>query len=141
MKNKIRVHDQPRPFMKWQTGEYERFHQIKHSFPISFLLLCKLTGITPRQILTDFADNLSCSGWKRQGRDIAKQHLINYFIAHKYGETYYSPEEIREIFSEMDAVGRLFPKGDDEMISIYGQWRDKHYKSWFKTWYTKNRRV
>lgn len=83
---------------------------------------------------------LSCVSWKREGRDQAKEKLIEYFLEHKYGQDYYTPEDLREIFREMDAVGMLFPLDDTEMVDIYANWRDKHYKYWFEKWWGKCRR-
>jgi hypothetical protein len=37
--------------------------------------------VTPETIIKDFADNPSCESWQRDGRDKAKEHLINYFVA------------------------------------------------------------
>src|SRR5690606_37624847 len=103
-----------KPVMKWQTGAYSRIAEFKITLPYPFLLLCKLVDTTPEQMLRDFADNLSCGSWKREGRTEAKTHLIDYFLAAGYGRGLYSEEEIRKIFSEMDAVGLLFPGNSKE---------------------------
>lgn len=97
--------------------------------------------ITPENVVCDFMDNLSCGSWKREGRDEAKEHLINYFISHGYGQHHYSEADIREIFKEMDALGLLFPKnGKRKMVDIYAKWRDKYHTHWFKKWFRKPRR-
>jgi len=95
----------------------------------------------PRTHLKDFTDNLSCSAKNRKGRDEAKQNLVDYFIAHHYGQQFYTPDEIKEMFKDMDAVGRLFPEDDDGMIEVYGHWRDRQYKSWFTRWFNKLKRI
>lgn len=51
--------------------------------------------VTPEDVIRDFTDNLSCGSWKREGRDKAKEYLINYFITHGYGQHHYSEEDIR----------------------------------------------
>jgi hypothetical protein len=86
-------------------------------------------------------ENLSCGSWNRHGRDQAKEKLIEYFLEHGYGQNYYSPEDLCQIFKEMDAVGLLFPSDDSDMIDIYALWREKHYKFWFKMWFGKYRRI
>jgi len=84
-------------------------------------------------VIRDFTDNLGCGSWNREGRDRIKEHLINYFIAHGYGQHHYNENDIREMFKEMDAVGRLFPRdGKMELIDLYAEWREKHHKYWFK---------
>jgi hypothetical protein len=60
-------------FPKWQTGEYARAGKLNCSLPQSFLAMCKLTDVTPRTVIIDFRDNLSCGSWKREGRDTAKE--------------------------------------------------------------------
>jgi hypothetical protein len=130
-----------KPELKWQTGDYERYAQFNFILPYQFLLLCRLVDVTPEQVVVDFTDNLSCGSWKREGRDKAKEHLINYFIAHGYGQQHYSEEDIRQMFKEMDALGLLFPtNGKRKMVDLYADWRDKHHTWWFKKWFRKPRR-
>lgn len=136
-----KIPQKPKPELKWQTGAYERHAEYKFILPYQFLLLCRLMDITPGDLLNDFMDNLSCGSWKRQGRDEAKEHLINYFIAHGYGQQHYTEEDIREIFKEMDALGLLFPtNGKGKMVDLYAKWRNKHHNYWFKKWFRKPRR-
>ncbi|MBO9595003.1 MAG: hypothetical protein J7599_19015 [Niabella sp.] len=130
----------PKPELKWQTGAYERHAHFQFILPYQFLLLCRLMDVTPQEALTDFMDNLSRGCWNREGRDAAKEHLINYFIAHGYGQQHYTEADIREIFKEMDAVGLLFPRGSNgKMVGRYAKWRDKHQTWWFKKWFRKPR--
>jgi hypothetical protein len=130
-----------KPRLKWQTGPYARFAEYKFALPYPFLLLCKLMNITPDQLLTDFMHNLSCGSWKREGRDMAKARLIEYFIEHKYGQAFYSETDIREIFKEMDAIGLLWPEqAKMKMMDLHAAWRDKYHTYWFKKWYRKPRR-
>jgi hypothetical protein len=136
MKKKIIV----KPDMDWQVKEYSRTQDFHLTLPYQFLLLCKLVDTPPQRLLIDFMDNLSCGSWKRQGRDQAKEKLIEYFLEHGYGQGHYSPEDLRQMFTEMDAVGLLFPNDDSDMIDTYAAWREKHYKYWFKKWWGKYRR-
>jgi hypothetical protein len=97
--------------------------------------------VTLERVVIDFMDNLSHASWKRQGRDKPKEHLVDYFIAHGYGQHHYTEEDIRRIFKEMDALGLLFPiNGKRKMLDAYVQWRNKHHTYWFKQWYQKPRR-
>ena len=131
-----------KPAMKWQTGDYNRDAEFKFPLPYQFLLLCKLMDITPESIIRDFTDNLGCSSLHRQGRDTAKEHLFNYFIAHGYGQQHYTETDIRSIFTEMDALSLLFPcNGNMKLIDCYDHWRSKHYRYWFKKWFRKPRRL
>lgn len=69
------VQRKPQPVLKWQTGDYDRHAEFKFVLPYPFLLLCRLVDKTPEDIIRDFADNLSCGSWKREGRDEAKAHF------------------------------------------------------------------
>lgn len=124
-----------KPIMKWQVGKYDRHAEFKFILPDQFLLLCKLMDVTPETVLLDFLDNLNCGSWKREGRENVREILIEYFIEHGYGQNYYNSESIRQIFKEMKAVGLLFPNDSKEkMLDSYVDWREKHYKYWFKKW-------
>ncbi|ANI90689.1 hypothetical protein A9P82_08460 [Arachidicoccus ginsenosidimutans] len=109
--------------------------------PYSFLLIAKLVNVPPDDLVTDFMDNLSCGSWKREGRDKAKEKLVDYFIAHGYGQDYYTEDDIRTMFKELDAIGVSWPdEGNSKMIDLYAKWRNKHYNYWFKKWWRKIRR-
>jgi hypothetical protein len=130
-----------KPGFEWQTDAYERNAEFRFILPEQFLLLCKLVGVPPEEMIRDFMDNLSCASWHRKGRDEAKAHLINYFIMHGYGQHHYTEEDIRTMFKEMDALGLLFPEnGSREAIDRYAAWRDEHHIYWFNKWFTKLRR-
>ncbi len=131
----------PKPSLTWQQAEYNRQGQFNFTLPQQFVLLCKLMGIPPRQILVDFMDNISCGSWKREGRETAKEKLIDYFLEHGYGNQYYSPEEIRSIFKELDAIGMLYPfNANQEFINEHTRWREDYHTWWFQKWYKKNNR-
>ena len=131
----------PKPILKWQKGPYNRHATFQFILPYPFLLLCRLMEVTPEEVIRDFTDNLSCGSYKREGREEAKEHLVNYFIAHGYGRHHYSEEDIRQMFTEMDALGLLFPKnGKAKLIDLYAKWREGHQRYWFKKWFHKPRR-
>lgn len=130
-----------KPRMKWQTGAYEQHADFRFTLPYQFLLLCRLTDITPDQVLTDFMDNLSCGSWKREGRDRAKEKLIDYFVEHGYGQQHYTVEDIRTMFRELEAIGLLWPEGAKmKLIDLHSEWRDKYHIYWFKKWRQKPKR-
>jgi hypothetical protein len=131
----------PEPRMKWQRGHYASVQDIRLHIPYSLILLCKLWGTTPRDVLIDFMDNLSHGGWKRANKDAARQHLRDYVSAMNYGIQYYSIADVQQMFRELDAIGLLWPDGAKmEMIERHAQWRDGYYEWWFKKWMGKYRR-
>ena len=138
VKNKPR---KPKPILKWQTGAYDRYAEFEFWIPYQSLLLSKLTDVTPKKLVPDFLDNLSCEAWAREGRDKAKEYLINYFIEMGYGQPNYTEADLRDVFKEMDAVAMLFPaNGKMKLTNSYSKWRSKHYNFWFKKWFRKIRR-
>ena len=76
-----------------------------------------------------------CDSWNREALDNEKEQLINYFIAHGYGQHNYSEEDIRKIFKEMDALGMLFPtNANNDLVDLYTKWLHKHHTHWFNQW-------
>lgn len=133
---------EPKPVLEWQTGDYKRQTEFKFTLPYQFLLLCKLMDVTPQQVLSDFMDNISCGSWKREGRDKAKNKLIEYFLEHGYGQQYYTVNEIESIFKELDAIGMLYPKdADTDIINEHTRWRENYHTWWFEKWFNKNKRT
>ena len=127
---------------EWQIREYSRIAEFKLTIPQQFLMLCKLLNVTPRQMIVDFMDNLACSSWKREGRDIAKQKLVEYIITHNYGREYFSEEDIRRIFRELDAIGMLYPvNASQELIEEHTRWRENYHAWWFKKWFERFNRA
>jgi hypothetical protein len=119
----------------WQTGDLKSYSSFSFNIPQQFLMLCRLMRVTPQQLLADFMDNLSCSTANREGRDAAKQHLINYFLDHGYGNREYSREEILSIFKELDAIGLLYPsRGSEKIIQAHLQWRENYWEYWLSRW-------
>jgi hypothetical protein len=53
----------------------------------------------------------------------------------------YSPEEIKAMFTEMDAMGMLFPfNSAPEIQEKHVQWREWYHKYWFDKWFNKRSR-
>lgn len=92
-------------------------------------------------MLHDFMINLAGEHGNEQDGGKTNEPLINYFIAHGYGMEYYSEEDLRQVFKEMNALQLLFPaNGKLKLIELYANWRSKHHSYWFKKWYKKPRR-
>lgn len=118
---------QPDPFAPTQI--------IPLNLPPAFLLLCKLWGVEPRLVLINFMHNLGCGSWVQQGRDGAQAHLKNYALEMGYGSNCYTKEEIKQMFAELDAIGRLFPDtADTKMLNLHLRWRKAYYNHWYKKW-------
>lgn len=118
-----------------QTADFKPTQTITIDIPPQLLMLCRLINIPPKELIIDFMDNLSCGSWRREGRDRAKQLLIEYFIEHGYGRERFSALELQSIFKELDALGMLFPKdGDDDLIDAYAQWRKNYQQYWLRKW-------
>ena len=128
------------PHMPWQKDEYSRLLELHTFLPYGFLLLCKLWNATPQTLLSDFMYNLAHGAWKREGRKAAKSMLVQYILAMGYGQQQYTERDIENMFSELDALGLLFPNGNEKVRDLYVQWRDEHYKYWFDKWYYKYKR-
>lgn len=128
------------PRYKWATGSYERDPDMHFILPWQFLYLCKLTGVTPATVLDQFMNDLSCDSWKRSKNENIRIHAIEYFIQSGYGQDYYSEQDIRQMFREMDAVGSLWPQTNKiKVIEWHAKWRNKYQHFWFKKWYNKLR--
>lgn len=129
------------PCEPWQVGAYSRKLSLDIVLPYPFLLLCKLWEVTPEDIIIDFLDNLAHASWKREGREVPKQKLVEYILLSGYGKGYYGEENILQMFRELDALGLLFPKnGSNETLNSYVSFRENFYKHWFNHWYYTSRR-
>jgi hypothetical protein len=131
----------PEPELKWQFDAYAKIQEFRFILPYGFLLLCRLWNTSPNEVLGDFMDNLSCGSWKREGRDEAKINLFNYIIEMKYGQDHYAEDDLLQMFTELDAIGMLWPEHcKGKFMSMHARWRDKYYNWWFKKWHRKYRR-
>jgi len=132
------LHSQPKPDMKWQVGDYKRHAEFRFMIPYQFLLLCKLFGVTPEQMLVDFMDNAGLGSWKREGKEGARARLKEYLLQCRYGQEHFREADIQTMFGELEAIGLLWPDGAKMgFIDLHAEWRDKYYKYWFKKWFKK----
>jgi hypothetical protein len=133
--------DKSNPKHSWQTGAYSRKLQLNILLPHQFLMLCRLWETTPETIITDFLDNLAHASWKREGRDAAKQKLVEYILFSGYGKQHYTEENLLQMFKELDAIGLLFPTtADDKTVDAYVAFREAFHEHWFRQWYYKTTR-
>ena len=135
------VKGKPQPRMDWQVDEYDRFPEVRLVLPYQFLLLCRLVDKPPLELINDFMHNLSHGSYKREGRGKLRKLLRKYFLLHGYGQHRYTKKEIYKLFSEMNAVGLLFPQhAPDKLSDLYCQWRTEYHHFWFNKWFGKNNR-
>jgi hypothetical protein len=129
------------PRQPWQQGKYARRLKLDIILPYQFLLLCRLWEVNPEDLITDFLDNLSHASWKREGRDTAKQKLVEYCLESGYGKNLYTEQQIIQIFKEIDAIGMMFPaKAGAMLLEKYVAFRDVYQDHWFNQWFYKTRR-
>lgn len=115
-----------------------RREDLRLVMPCQFRMLCALTNVSPKKILHDFMNTLAMESF---GLGKVKQEiLIEYFLQCGYIQEHYTPENIRTIFSELNAVALLWPdKAGTKIINRHAKWRKMYHKYWFKKWRWKNR--
>lgn len=141
-KSKTKKRKTLKPILKWQTGEYSRDAEFHFYLPYQFLLLCKLMNVTPEDVLHRFMETLDCGSWRREEiSEKARQLIIDYFIECGYGKDYYTEEDKRKIFQELNAIGVVFPHNAKmKLLDLHSTWRHKYHNYWFKKWFKKIRR-
>jgi hypothetical protein len=75
------------PRYKWDTGSYQRDQEIRFILPWQFLYLCKLTEVTPHEVLDRFMNDLGQESWKRRENAGVRQALVEYFTLCGYGQS------------------------------------------------------
>lgn len=129
------------PRLNWQTGLFAETQSMQFALPYGFLLLCKLWNISPRLLLGNFMNDLSCGSWNRENKDGAKTHLQQYILSLGYGADAYSSADVQQMFAELDAIGRLFPDDcSDKMLDLHIKWRNRYYDYWYRKWQRRYRR-
>ena len=132
-----------KPKMPWQVDAYERLQTIQFFVPYNLLLLCRITGITPWKLISDFLSSLEgydmVDDFPVECREIA----VDYFISQGYGKENYSEEELRQMFAEMQALKMLFPhdnSASEQLVDDYCAWREGHQAYWFDKWFYRGRK-
>ena len=130
-----------KPVEKPKSDPYSRDQDIRLDLPYQFMLLCKLVQVPPERMLRDFMTNVGRDSWDRSSNEAQRTTALAYFMECGYGQDFYTPEDLRQIFWDLDAIGGLWPRGAEmKMIDLQAKWRDKYHKYWFKKWYRKVRR-
>jgi hypothetical protein len=114
--------------------------ELRLRIPCDVVMMCNLMDIKPEHLLRDF---LSCLAVENNERNPAKakQACIDFFISYGYGSEYYSEEERRQMFTELQRINDLwFEEVPSKFIDLHANWRRKYWKQWFKKWYWKVRR-
>lgn len=146
MKKKVVVKKKPqrrkiKPILPWQVGEYAQYHSEKIRIPFQLLLICKILNIPPMDLIDDFLNNAALAAWKREGKEMAREKMIDYLIACGYGKNFYSDEERRQLLNEANAQGLIWPKDAAiELFDLAVKWRDSYHKYWFDKWFWKGNR-
>ena len=126
---------------KWDKDEYARDQTLRLILPWQFLFMCKLSDVTPDTVINQFMNDLGHENWKRRENDAVRQTLVDYFVMSGYGQKWYTEQEIRQMFKELDAIGSLWPENSGiKTIRRHAKWRNRYHDYWFKKWYRKLRR-
>jgi hypothetical protein len=130
-----------KPRLPWQIDLYSEYISEEIRIPPQLLLICKLLSVPPIDLITDFLDNASLAAWKRQGREAAREKVMEYILACGYGEEFYSEAEIRQLLKEADAQGMVWPKDADmKLLDASSNWRELYQPYWFNRWFWKHNR-
>lgn len=131
----------PKPRLPWQVGEYSSHQTGKFWIPPQLLLICKLLGIPPMELIYDFLNNAALASWKREGNEAARQKAIEYLLACRYGREHYSETEIAQLLKEADARGMLWPKSPDmKLLDASSKQRSLYDAHWFNQGFWKYNR-
>lgn len=126
---------------EWDKGKYKRDQTIRFTLPWQFVYLCKLAEVPPDEVLDRFMNDLGHESWKRRENDAVREVLVNYFILCGYGQQWYSEQDVRQMFKELDAIGSLWPRDAKmKLIDLHAKWRNKYQRYWFRKWFRKPRR-
>lgn len=122
-----------------QRKRNKRHIEFSTMMPWQFYLLCKLLKVEPRKVIYDFLCNAGMEGYGMGETQRAK--ATKCIISCRYGQDFYTEEDIRRILKEMESISTLFPNnGKSKLFDIHSHWRKKYYKYWFKKWFMKVRR-
>ncbi len=117
----------------------DRIFEFSCIIPYQFDLLCKLAEVDPHKVLYEFMANVGMESFGLG--DEYHQKAMEYFLACGYGQHYYTPEDMRRIFKEMESISGLYPyNSTPELQEKHVQWRRAYYKFWFERWTMKYRR-
>jgi hypothetical protein len=101
--------------------------------PIQFLELCKMLEVTPVKVINDLVWNIASRVTFKDA--IVKQQATEYFVNQGYGRQYYTPDEIRQMLTELGIVVGLRPDVQPGLqLNEYSNMRDTFIKVWVNKW-------
>lgn len=123
--------------------KFNRRQEMRFHIPPHFYLLCRLMNVAPIDMLREFMNNVGCESFQRSADDGIRTVAMEYVIRCGYGQDFYSEEEVRLMFKEMDAIGMLWPdkvSGHELFFDTHAKWRDEYLEYWFEKWHSRIRR-
>ena len=119
------------------------YEQLSITLPFKFLLLCKVLGLKPANVLQEFMNYTAKE--IRGDNDKARTAAEEYFLACGYGQNHYTPDDLRLMLKELDALRLIWPEDKDPMaeqdlIKRYSQYHKKYCRYWFTKWFNKVRK-
>jgi hypothetical protein len=125
------------PGKPWQGSQSI---DLRLRIPCDVVMICKLTGIEPEKLIKDFLTTLALEKSSKVSQ-AAKDASVEYFVRSSYGNQFYSEDEIRQMFRELQNVQDLWLEDtSSKFIDHHSRWLSKYWKQWFKRWYNKVRR-
>jgi hypothetical protein len=114
--------------------------QLNLRIPSEVVMLCKLMNTRPHDVVQAFLSCLAVEKDKDNPEE-AKQACADFFIHYGFGNSYYSKDEIRQMFAELGKVNDLMPENPSmKFLDQHCSWERKYNKQWFKSWFWRIRR-
>ncbi|SHE40646.1 hypothetical protein [Pedobacter caeni] len=132
-------------FKKYQ--EVPEMYATKHmplnlTIPPNFRMLCALLDVKPTQVINDFMAIVS-SSYQVNFPIEANKAAVEYLLKCEYGKRYFYKEDIAVMLSELEAVRvvtETMDKSNSTEMNLFFCFKHMQAQTWFKTWYTKNKR-
>jgi hypothetical protein len=106
--------------------------------PFQFVLLCRLLGITPEKMLTEFAEHVAMTTWKNQNSENQRKLLREYISEMKYGCERFSVAELKELLQHLSVFSSInLADAPVSLLEVHETWRDQYLKHWFQYWQSK----
>jgi len=114
----------------WENSANE---ELDLYLPAHFRMLCSLMGVPMEKMIEDFITTLSGS-YSSLGEG-PRAKLEEYFKLCGYGRKRYTEEEIRQMLYELEAIYRLWPRGENmALMDLHVAWREAYKKHWYEKW-------
>jgi hypothetical protein len=106
--------------------------------PFQFVLLCRLLGIAPETMLTEFAEHVAMTTWKNQNSENQRKLLREYISEMKYGCERFSAAELKELLQHLSVFSSInLTNAPVRLLEVHETWRDQYLKHWFHYWQSK----